>query len=157
MVPFFVQFKCKLGQSYAVANALAEAEIASEIYSTAGDYDCWSSSTSTTPPTSAISSTEGAGHSRHPGHPHHHHLQGVRRRLATAGPSVIAVDFARRAAMPAGLWENPSCLKHQSPCGRLKAFIQQALTTVGLPDADAATVAEPDGGGRPAGVRTGTA
>src|SRR6266567_5996207 len=28
MVPFFVQFKCKLGQSYAVANALAEAEIA---------------------------------------------------------------------------------------------------------------------------------
>ena len=39
MVPFFVQFKCKLGQSYAVANALAEAEIASEIYSIAGDFD----------------------------------------------------------------------------------------------------------------------
>ena len=39
MVPFFVQFKCKLGQSYAVANTLAEAEIASEIYSTAGDYE----------------------------------------------------------------------------------------------------------------------
>jgi len=39
MVPFFVQIKCKLGQSYGVANALAEAEIASEIYSTAGDYD----------------------------------------------------------------------------------------------------------------------
>jgi DNA-binding Lrp family transcriptional regulator len=39
MVPFFVQIKCKMGQSYAVANALAEAEIASEIYSTAGDYD----------------------------------------------------------------------------------------------------------------------
>jgi DNA-binding Lrp family transcriptional regulator len=39
MVPFFIQFKCKLGKSYAVANALAEAEIASEIYSTAGDYD----------------------------------------------------------------------------------------------------------------------
>jgi DNA-binding Lrp family transcriptional regulator len=39
MVPFFVQFKCKLGQSYAVANAIAEAEIASEIYSTAGHYD----------------------------------------------------------------------------------------------------------------------
>ena len=36
---FFVQFKCKLGQSYVVANALAEAEIASEIYSTAGHYD----------------------------------------------------------------------------------------------------------------------
>ena len=39
MVPFFVQIKCKLGQSYVVANALAEAVIASEIYSTAGDYD----------------------------------------------------------------------------------------------------------------------
>ena len=39
MVPFFVQIKCELGRSYAVANALAEAEIASEIYSTAGDYD----------------------------------------------------------------------------------------------------------------------
>lgn len=39
MVPFFVQIKCKLGQSYRVANALAEAEIASEIYSTAGHYD----------------------------------------------------------------------------------------------------------------------
>jgi DNA-binding Lrp family transcriptional regulator len=39
MIPFFVQIKCKLGQSYVVANALAEAEIASEIYSTAGDYD----------------------------------------------------------------------------------------------------------------------
>jgi len=39
MVPFFVQIKCKLGQSYVVATALAEAEIASEIYSTAGHYD----------------------------------------------------------------------------------------------------------------------
>ena len=39
MVPFFVQIKCKLGQSYTVANAIAEVEIDSEIYSTAGDYD----------------------------------------------------------------------------------------------------------------------
>jgi DNA-binding Lrp family transcriptional regulator len=39
MIAFFVQFKCQLGKSYAVANALAEAEIASEIYSTAGDFD----------------------------------------------------------------------------------------------------------------------
>jgi DNA-binding Lrp family transcriptional regulator len=39
MVPFFVQIKCQLGRAYAVANALAEAEIASEIYSTAGHYD----------------------------------------------------------------------------------------------------------------------
>jgi DNA-binding Lrp family transcriptional regulator len=39
MTPFFVQIKCELGKSYLVANALAESEIASEIYSTAGDYD----------------------------------------------------------------------------------------------------------------------
>jgi DNA-binding Lrp family transcriptional regulator len=39
MTPFFVQIKCELGKAYQVANALAEAEIASEIYSTAGNYD----------------------------------------------------------------------------------------------------------------------
>jgi DNA-binding Lrp family transcriptional regulator len=39
MTPFFVQIKCELGKSYQVANELAESEIASEIYSTAGDYD----------------------------------------------------------------------------------------------------------------------
>ena len=39
MTPFFVQIKCELGKSYQVADELAEAEIASEIYSTAGDYD----------------------------------------------------------------------------------------------------------------------
>lgn len=39
MKPFFVLIKCRLGKAYEVASALAEAEIASEIYSTAGDYD----------------------------------------------------------------------------------------------------------------------
>jgi DNA-binding Lrp family transcriptional regulator len=39
MVPFFVQIKCQLGKSYDVASKLADAEIASEIYSTAGDFD----------------------------------------------------------------------------------------------------------------------
>jgi len=39
MIPFFVQIKCQLGMSYEVANKLADAEIASEIYSTAGDFD----------------------------------------------------------------------------------------------------------------------
>ena len=39
MIPFFIQIKCQLGKSYEVANALADAEIASEIYSTAGDFD----------------------------------------------------------------------------------------------------------------------
>ena len=39
MVPFFIQIKCHLGKSYEVANSLADAEIASEIYSTAGDFD----------------------------------------------------------------------------------------------------------------------
>jgi DNA-binding Lrp family transcriptional regulator len=39
MIPFFVQIKCQLGKSYEVANALADAEIASEVYSTAGEFD----------------------------------------------------------------------------------------------------------------------
>ncbi len=39
MRAFFVQIKCDLGQSYRVATAIADAEIASEIYSTAGGYD----------------------------------------------------------------------------------------------------------------------
>ena len=39
MAPFFVQIKCQLGKAYDVANRIADAEIASEIYSTAGDYD----------------------------------------------------------------------------------------------------------------------
>jgi DNA-binding Lrp family transcriptional regulator len=39
MQTFFVQIKCKLGKTYEVATALADAEIASEIYSTAGNFD----------------------------------------------------------------------------------------------------------------------
>jgi DNA-binding Lrp family transcriptional regulator len=39
MQTFFVQIKCALGRTYEVASALAEAEIASEIYSTAGEFD----------------------------------------------------------------------------------------------------------------------
>ena len=39
MNPFFIQIKCELGKAYQVATAIADAEIASEIYSTAGDYD----------------------------------------------------------------------------------------------------------------------
>ena len=39
MRALFVQIKCDLGKAYQVASEIAEAEIASEIYSTAGDYD----------------------------------------------------------------------------------------------------------------------
>ena len=39
MRAFFVQIKCELGKAYDVATAIADAEIASEIYSTAGNYD----------------------------------------------------------------------------------------------------------------------
>lgn len=39
MIPFFVQIKCQLGKSYEVAAQLADREIASEIYSTAGNFD----------------------------------------------------------------------------------------------------------------------
>lgn len=39
MQTFFVEIKCALGKTYQVASMLAEAEIASEIYSIAGNYD----------------------------------------------------------------------------------------------------------------------
>ena len=39
MRTFFVEIKCELGKTYEVAAALAEAEIASEIYSIAGNFD----------------------------------------------------------------------------------------------------------------------
>lgn len=39
MQTFFVEIKCALGRTYDVASALAEREIASEIYSIAGNYD----------------------------------------------------------------------------------------------------------------------
>ncbi|QPC41436.1 Lrp/AsnC ligand binding domain-containing protein [Kaustia mangrovi] len=39
MKPFFVQIKCELGRAYDVATEIVDAEIASEVYSTAGDYD----------------------------------------------------------------------------------------------------------------------
>lgn len=39
MQTFFVEIKCRLGCTYAVASALADREIASEVYSTAGNYD----------------------------------------------------------------------------------------------------------------------
>jgi DNA-binding Lrp family transcriptional regulator len=39
MRAYFVQIKCELGQSYTVAAAIGDSEIASEIYSTAGGYD----------------------------------------------------------------------------------------------------------------------
>jgi DNA-binding Lrp family transcriptional regulator len=39
MKPFFVQIKTELGRAYDVATALADTEVASEIYSTAGDFD----------------------------------------------------------------------------------------------------------------------
>jgi DNA-binding Lrp family transcriptional regulator len=39
MKPFFVLIKCELGQAYEVADAIVAAEIASEIYSIAGEHD----------------------------------------------------------------------------------------------------------------------
>lgn len=39
MQTFFVEIKCELGRTYEVASALAESEIASEIYSVAGAFD----------------------------------------------------------------------------------------------------------------------
>ncbi len=39
MRPFFLMIKTELGKTYDVANKIAELEIASEIYSIAGEYD----------------------------------------------------------------------------------------------------------------------
>ncbi|MEM8877349.1 MAG: Lrp/AsnC ligand binding domain-containing protein [Pseudomonadota bacterium] len=39
MIAFFVMIKCELGKAYDVANQIADSEIASEIYSTAGEFD----------------------------------------------------------------------------------------------------------------------
>ena len=90
MVPFFVQFKCKLGQSYVVANALAEAEIASEIYSTAGDYDLLVKFyVDNDTDIGHFVNEKVQVHSRHPGHPHHHHLQGVRFEVAAVANRVL--------------------------------------------------------------------
>lgn len=36
---FFVQIKTKLGKAYQVADELAQREVASEVYSTSGEYD----------------------------------------------------------------------------------------------------------------------
>ena len=36
---FLVQFRCELGRAYDVAEALSDSELASEIYSTSGDWD----------------------------------------------------------------------------------------------------------------------
>ena len=39
MRAYFVQIKCDLGKSYEVASTIADSEVASEIYSTAGGFD----------------------------------------------------------------------------------------------------------------------
>jgi DNA-binding Lrp family transcriptional regulator len=39
MQTFFVQIKCHLGKTYDVAERLADMELHSEIYSTAGEFD----------------------------------------------------------------------------------------------------------------------
>ncbi|WP_020180000.1 Lrp/AsnC family transcriptional regulator [Methylopila sp. M107] len=39
MQTFFVQIKCELGRTYEVAQAIADQEKHSEIYSTAGEFD----------------------------------------------------------------------------------------------------------------------
>ncbi len=111
MTPFFVQIKCELGKSYQVANALAEAEIASEIYSTAGDYDLLVKF--------YVEAGTDIGHfvnekvqvdSRHQGHPHHHHLQGV--------PGLTACRSSGRNATPSVL---PTAPHRQGNLGALAA------------------------------------
>ena len=85
MQTFFVEIKCKLGKTYAVASALADREIASEIYSTAGNYDILAKF--------HVDDGVDIGHfvaenvqtlPEIAGHPHDHHLQGVLRLAPTS-------------------------------------------------------------------------
>lgn len=39
MRPVFVQFRCNPGKTYAVADAIYDGEVVSELYSTSGDFD----------------------------------------------------------------------------------------------------------------------
>ncbi|MDX5356138.1 MAG: Lrp/AsnC ligand binding domain-containing protein [Rhodobacterales bacterium] len=39
MTCVFVQFRCQPGKTYEVANAIWDAEVVSELYSTSGEYD----------------------------------------------------------------------------------------------------------------------
>ena len=39
MICVFVQFRCTPGKTYAVANAIWDREVVSELYSTSGEYD----------------------------------------------------------------------------------------------------------------------
>ncbi len=39
MICVFVQFRCAPGQTYAVAQAVYDREVVSELFSTSGDYD----------------------------------------------------------------------------------------------------------------------
>jgi len=39
MRPVFVQLRCQPGKTYEVADAIYEREVASELYSTSGDFD----------------------------------------------------------------------------------------------------------------------
>jgi hypothetical protein len=41
---FFVEFQCKLGEAYAVADEIANREIASEVYSVSGSSISWPNS-----------------------------------------------------------------------------------------------------------------
>jgi hypothetical protein len=75
MVPFFVQIKCQLGKSYEVANRLADAEVASEIYSTAGEFDLLVKVYVDTG--RPFRQREDPGDPGHPGHADDHHLQSV--------------------------------------------------------------------------------
>jgi DNA-binding Lrp family transcriptional regulator len=39
MTPVFVQFRCTPGKTYAVADAIYDREVVSELFSTSGEYD----------------------------------------------------------------------------------------------------------------------
>ncbi len=78
MQTFFVQIKCALGRTYEVASGLAEAEIASEIYSIAGDYDILAKFyVESDVDIGHFVGHKSAGDPRNRRYPHHNHIQGL--------------------------------------------------------------------------------
>ena len=138
MVPFFIQIKCHLGKSYEVANALADAEIASEIYSTAGDFDLlvkfYVDDGDRYRP---FRQREGAGDPRHPGHPHDHHLQGVR--VARFGSVLRMTKRSRRGRRACGFRAPRAC----RPSWRSRQITNRpAPTTIAAPQTPGRHLAE---------------
>ena len=123
MQTFFVEIKCKLGKTYEVAMELADREIASEIYSTAGDYDILAKfHIDRDVDIGHFRRREGSDHSGDRRHQDDHHLQGILSRNAASARARRCRDGARYPGQ-ARLQSATSCLMNASH------FISSSIAT----------------------------